>query len=146
MNIEIDITYYAVMGAYCTVREIVDSLKVLKSLGFEERYDLYSELFREDWPTDAGYVLLSGLWGEVDKVECLVDFELVYVIGLIQRSIIADGGSGDYAELAIPFARGECLKKVIPLLELGLPYCNPSLTEDNVKTVIAVLVSHIDDL
>jgi hypothetical protein len=130
-----------VIGGYCTVQEIAELMLSIKSLEFDERYDLYSELFREGWPTDAGYIMLPNLCDAFDCVEDLIDFEVVYLTGLIQRSIITDGEVGDWNDIVRVYVKVENVKKTRDLLIEGKRFCNPNLTEEQCQELIVALSS-----
>jgi hypothetical protein len=131
-----------VIGSNCTVQEIAEAMEDLKSLPIDERYDIYSELFREGWATDAGYILLPDLWKSLSDTTDTIDLEITFVIGSIQNSVISDRNVGSYQEIVNPYIEQRCLKKTIALLEKGRPFCSPNLPEDRCDALSSVLSAH----
>jgi len=135
--------HLGVIGNDRTVQDILVSLEGLKSLGLDERYDLYSELYREGWATDAGYVLLPGLWESLDVVVDPVDLELAFVTGSIQRSAIEDPNLGAYSPLVEPYLDSRHLEKCMDLLLQGRAFCSPNLPDEECRDLIAALVEQM---
>jgi hypothetical protein len=141
MNIEFDPKHAHVMGGNCTVGKIAGLLEKLKSFSLIERYEIYSELYRDYWATDAGYVLLPELSKNLNGIEDAIDFELAVVLGSIQISASDDPGLGLFEPIVAPFLKKECLGKTIDLLEQGTHFYGPNLAAEEYESLIAELHS-----
>jgi hypothetical protein len=125
------------------IGELAELLSQIKTLGFDDRYDVYAELYREDWPTDAGFLLLPNLWDCLSTVVDLVRLEVAHTVGSIQRSIAVDGETGCYDEIVSPYVEGEKIRHVIGLLQEGREFCGPNLPLDQCDELISLLSKHI---
>ena len=143
MNIEFDPKHAHVMGGNCTVGKIAGLLAKLKSFSLIERYEIYSELYRDYWATDAGYVLLPELSKNLIAIEDVIDFELAVVLGSIQISASDDPGLGLFEPIVAPCLKKECFVKTIDLLEQGTHFCGPNLPAEQREFLIAELHSKI---
>ena len=126
------------------IQELAGLLSQIKSLGFDDRYDLYAELYREDWPTDAGYILLPSLWTRLATIADVVDLEVAFVVASIQRSIAVDGEAGGFDEIVCPYTEPAKISYVINLLRDGRRFCSTNLPLDTCDELISVLSAHID--
>lgn len=128
-----------VMGNDCTVQEIAEAFENLKSLDRNERHDFYAEIYREGWPTDAGYVLLPHLWASLRDIEDQVDLEAAYLVGLIQESIAENPGTGFHWEIVEPYSKPQCLGRTIEFLRKGTPFCNAHMPVEDCELLIMEL-------
>ena len=141
MKVEYDVRYAETTGSNCSVSEIAEALMRLRASSFHERYDVYAELFREDWATNAGYVLLPGLSGSLDGTVDAVGLEVAFVVGSIQISVLKDRGLGEFEPIVAPCVIPSCLSKTIQHLKKGASFCGPNLPAEQCEALIAALQS-----
>lgn len=144
MKVEFDPQYAEVIGSYYSVAEIAEALTNLKASSFDERYDIYSELYREHWATNAGYVLLPALYKSLGTIEDVVDLEVAFVVGSIQSSVLKDQEIGAFEPIVAAFVDASSLEKTILHLRQGTRFCSSNLPVEQCESLIAVLQSPPD--
>ncbi len=141
MKVEYDVRYAETTGSNCSVSEIAEALMRLRASSFDERYDVYAELFREDWATNAGYVLLPALSGSLDGTVDVVGLEVAFVVGSIQIAVLKDRGLGEFEPIVAPCVIPSCLSRTIQHLKKGARFCGPNLPAEQCEALIAALHS-----